>query len=231
MIKSLFKKITFIIDSILPSESITDSKKKWDFLAQKNAKYYVCSDQGEGISEEAFKEAGGVDYKDLVSNDQIVKEKIGTSSTVLEVGCGIGRMTEFFSRDFGSVCAIDISKNMIEQARERLKKYQNIKFVESNGVSYPFDLNAFDLIFSFIVFQHMPDKETIIKNINEISRVLRPGGVAKIQFRGVRVAKGSWFYGPAVTQNEIDDMARNAGMKVIKQSDSNKKYYWVWFQK
>lgn len=231
MIKSLIKKIISAIDSVRLSESIEESKKKWDLLAQKNAKYYVLSDQGEDISEDAFKDAGKMDYKDLVLDDQIVKEKINISSSVLEIGCGVGRMTEFFSRDFGSVCAIDISKKMIEQARERLKKYKNIKLVETNGISYPFDSSAFDLVFSFIVFQHMPDKETIMKNICEVGRVLKSDGIAKIQFRGIRVAKGNWFYGPAVTPKEVDDMARNAGIKVIKQSDSNKKYYWVWFQK
>lgn len=231
MIKSFIKKIISAIDLVRPSESIEESKKKWDLLAQKNAKYYVLSDQGEDISEDAFKNAGEADYKDLVLDDQIVKEKIGISNAVLEIGCGIGRMTEFFSKDFGSVYAIDISKSMIERARERLKKFEKIKFIETNGVSYPFDSSVFDLVFSFIVFQHMPDKETIIKNINEVGRVLKRGGIAKIQFRGIRVAKGSWFYGPAVTPKEINDMAQSAGMKMIKQSDSNKKYYWVWFQK
>lgn len=120
MMFKIFKKIKSIFDFLMPNESITNSKEKWDSLAQENAKYYIFSDQGTGISEEEFQSAGEADYKNLILNDLLLKEKISTDSKVLEIGCGTGRMTEFFAKSFGSVYGIDISGEMIEQARNRL---------------------------------------------------------------------------------------------------------------
>ncbi|VAW24705.1 hypothetical protein MNBD_BACTEROID04-1590 [hydrothermal vent metagenome] len=231
MIKKIIRKIRSLASLALPSESIEKSKAKWDFLGHKNAKYYIFSDQGKGISEEEFKSAGKEDYKNLVLNDPLLKEKVNSSSSVLEIGCGVGRITEFFAKDFKVVKAIDISKSMIDKAKGRLGGSQNIEFIETNGIEYPFTADMFDLVFSFIVFQHMPNKKTIEKNIFEIGRVLKDGGIAKIQLRGVRVLKGNWFYGYAVTPKEIEIMASSANLHIVKQSDSNQKYYWVWFKK
>ena len=231
VLKRVYRKIRTSVDFMVPSESIKASKEKWSILGREKSKYYIFSDNGKSISEKEFRESGEVDYKTLVLDDPILRENIKAHNNVLEIGCGTGRVTEFFAGDFKHVYAADISRSMIEQARERLAKFPNIELIETNGFEYPIVSNAVDLVFSYIVFQHMPNKEIIEKNLCEIGRILRVGGIAKIQFRGVRVTKDNWFYGADVRPKEIKKMAARANLHIIDELDNNQKYYWVWFQK
>jgi SAM-dependent methyltransferase len=41
---------------------------------------------------------------------------------------------------------------------------------------------AFDLAFSHLVFQHIPDRSAIVSYLRELARTLAPGGVAVLQF-------------------------------------------------
>lgn len=230
-LKRIANRMKLLCARFLPSETIARSKEKWDGLSRENARYYVLSDQGEDISEEAFRKAGEDDFKKLVLDDLVLREKVQEGGVVLEIGCGIGRITEFFANHFKFVHAIDISKKMVEAGRKRLEFLKNVELIETNGVDYPFSSETFDLIFSFIVFQHMPDKDVIEKNIIEVGRVLKGNGIAKIQFRGTPVIKGQWFYGYSVTPKEIEVMAKKANLRIIKQEGIGRKYYWVWFSK
>ncbi|MDP3956285.1 MAG: class I SAM-dependent methyltransferase [bacterium] len=215
------------------SESLSESKKKWNELAKKNARYFVLTNYGENISEDIFSKEGQRDYENHIASDEIIKEKIPDSqiACALEIGCGIGRTTEFIARDFGDVYGIDISEEMIAAAEERLAGLSNIKFVATDGITIPFPDNMFDLIFSFIVFQHMPNKETVERNINEVARTLKPGGIAKIQLRGVPVSKSNWFYGPAFTEDDVLKLLRNRQLNLIKTEGADKKYFWIWLAK
>jgi ubiquinone/menaquinone biosynthesis C-methylase UbiE len=45
-----------------------------------------------------------------------------------------------------------------------------------------FENDTFDLVYSYIVFQHIPEEAVIESYLREISRVLKPGGRAALQF-------------------------------------------------
>jgi len=221
------------INRFYHQENIIEAKEKWNKLADKNARYFIMTDIDENIDEQKFRETGEKDYKDLILNDLLIKNQLVdfNKKSVLEIGCGIGRITEFISQDFKSVSGIDISSKMIETAKARLKNKNNINFYETDGQNYPFENELFDFVFSFIVFQHMPDKKIIEKNLREIKRVLRINGIAKIQFRGLPTSKKNWFYGPDFTKNEISKMAEKIGLSIIKYSGEGERYFWVWFKK
>lgn len=237
MLRKLKKKLRSLLilvrNAVLPTENITASKNKWNRLAQKNARYYVLTDQGESISEEAFRAAGQKDYEALVKNDALLRERLGDfgSKSVLEIGCGIGRITEFFSYDFAKVCGIDISESMIEKGRQRLSGRHNIRLFATDGVHYPFSEGEFDLVFSFIVFQHMPSKEIIRSNMEEIARVLKPGGIAKIQLRGAPVSKDNWFYGPSFSSGDVRSLLTGLPLRVVQEEGAGERYYWIWLLK
>lgn len=98
---------------------------------------------------------------------------------VLEVGIGAG--TDFIQwiRSGADAYGIDITPEAIEHVRHRLNIYglkaNEIKVDDAENLS--FHENTFDLVYSFGVIHHSPDT---IKALEEIIRVLKPGGRAKI---------------------------------------------------
>lgn len=230
----LLKRIREVIRGIaMPEETIIQSKIKWDALARKNARYYVLTDQGEEISEEVFRAAGKRDYEKLIKNDPFIQQHLNPFSdhSVLEIGVGIGRITEFLAGEFKTVSGVDISTEMISRAKERLFEKQNVTLVATDGEHYPFPNHSMDFVFSTIVFQHMPSVEVIRQNFFEIERVLKSNGIAKIQLRGVPTEKSNWFYGPAFTLNDLPELFKGINLSIFKTEGAGTKYFWVWIEK
>ncbi len=222
-----------LYNRLMPTEDINQSKEKWNSLAKDNARYFVLSNYGKEISEEVFREEGEADYKALVAEDSLIKESLGDFSTkrVLEIGCGIGRLTEFFADDFASVVGIDISEEMIEQGKKRVEGKKNISLVVGDGQTYPLGDASIDFVFSYIVFQHMPDAATVRKNFEEIARVLVTGGIAKVQLRGVEVKKGEWFYGPSFNHAGVLEILEGLPFELIREEGEGERYYWITLRK
>src|SRR3989344_244410 len=232
-LQTLRERGRIIRNAFLKSETMSESKEKWNKFAKENSRYYVMTDYGKMIDEETFQNSGKKDYEELVAADPMLSEKLSPFITrsVLEIGCGTGRITEFFGKNFKEVSGIDISEEMIEEGKRRLRHLTNLKLEVTDGRIYPFPDQSFDLVFSFIVFQHMPDKETVEKNLLEIDRVLKNGGIAKIQFRGEPASKKSQFYGPSFRKSDIETMISPIPLSILKTEDVGKRYFWVWFGK
>lgn len=231
-IQTLIKAFLRVASDVLPGENIASSKKKWNRLAEKNPRYYIVSRKGEGIEESDFKEIGDRNYRELVEGDALLHERLGSfaDKRALNIGCGIGRLEEFFAPHFKEVVGVDIAEKMIERAKERLAHVPNVRFVATDGVSYPFEDRSFGLVFSYLVFQHMPNKQVVEKNLKEVARVLAPGGIAKIQLRGGHQPyRWQWFYGPSFTKDEASALAQRAGLKVLKTEGEGNKRFWLWF--
>lgn len=99
--------------------------------------------------------------------------------TCVEIGCGVGRLSQALSRRFEAVMALDVSPVMLEEAARNMKRLDihNVKLVEGNGVDLSaFDDGCADCVYSAIVFQHIPDPEIQYGLIREAARVLKPGG-------------------------------------------------------
>ena len=220
-------------NSFLPDETMTDSKKKWNRLAKENARYFVMTDYGEKINEETFRNSGKNDFQMLIEKDDLLQKKLVPfkDKKVLEIGCGIGRITEFLANNFGEVTGIDISEQMIEHGKKRLANKNNVRLAATDGLTFPFPDSIFDLVFSFIVFQHMPDIATIRKNVEEIARVLKSGGLAKIQLRGLPTSKKNWFYGPAFARRDAEKLIVSLPLTIIKTEGENQRYFWLWLEK
>lgn len=231
----LLRKISSLYNAIVPAEDIIASKQKWNILAKKNARYFVLSAHGEDVSEEQFQSDGAQDYNALVQSDELLAKTLGNFSTksVLEIGCGIGRITEFFSDNFKEVVGVDISEEMISQARKRLSAKKNVSFVATDGLTYPLPDTSVDLVFSFIVFQHMPDVATVESNIREICRVLKSRGIAKIQLRGatLQVSKKQWYYGVSFDHDKVVQLLNGLPVQLIQEQGIGERYYWITFIK
>lgn len=226
-------KLRKAVNFLIPGENISQSKNKWNKLASDNPRYIVLTDLGEGITEEEFKKTGEKDFNDLILNDNFLIQKLGNlkEKVVLEIGCGIGRTTEFISYHFNKVYGVDISEKMIEVGKERLKNLSNATITANDGLTYPVKDDSIDFVFSYIVFQHMSSKKTVRKNFEEIKRTLKDGGIAKIQVRGLPTSKMNWFYGPSFTKDEIEKLLSSVGLKILKMDGENQRYFWLWLTK
>ncbi|MBA4317076.1 MAG: hypothetical protein C0412_01615 [Flavobacterium sp.] len=96
-------------------------------------------------------------------------------SDILDIGVGGGRTTSAFSSDANSYVGIDYSEEMVKAC---LNRFPDKKFLTLDASSMKiFNDESFDIvIFSFNGIDYLPDWNSRIECINEIKRVLRPGG-------------------------------------------------------
>ncbi|HEY4480973.1 MAG: Methyltransferase family protein [Parcubacteria group bacterium GW2011_GWC1_43_61] len=211
-------------------------KIKWDVLARIKPNYFIYSDI-KNNDESKYINSGREDVQRLIINDDILKSKINFSnSSILEIGCGNGRMSQFLSENFKKVYAVDISPRMIGLARQRLESFENIEFLTTNGSKLPIQNNAVDFVFSYIVFQHFPNLWMVERNLREIKRVLKDDGIAKIQFRG-KISSGGifrmfkWYYGVFFSEKELNNILVRNELRPLKIYKGNEKELWAIFGK
>lgn len=111
-------------------------------------------------------------WEDLECFRSYVKE----GDQILDVGCGNGRLYQLFeSPSMSSVqfTGIDISEKLIDLAK---KTYPTCTFTAGDMRILPYDDNFFDVVFSLVAFHHLPDRESQIQSLQEMKRVVKPGG-------------------------------------------------------
>lgn len=92
----------------------------------------------------------------------------------LEIGCGIGRLAKWMSADFGKYIGVDVSPKMVRKASSY--GFANAEFQAASGGDLArIASESVDFVFSFAVFQHVPDKDAIFNYFAETARVLRRG--------------------------------------------------------
>lgn len=163
--------------SLMTDRRIRRMATKWDKAARKNVLYYIASSAWK--SEEEFINSGQYDANKILTG---LSPFNSTSDSVLEIGCGIGRLLRAMNDRFATLCGVDISAEMIRCGREWLRYYPKVKLVQttSNDLRM-FKDNQFDLVFSYITFQHIPSRKLVTNYIAEARRVLKPGGYFRFQ--------------------------------------------------
>jgi cyclopropane fatty-acyl-phospholipid synthase-like methyltransferase len=222
-------------------------RRAWDQRALQNARHYVVTGQNQW-SDEEFYRSGQVTLQEEVLNDlaNICQGINPKEMRILEIGCGAGRVTRAFAGLFGEVWAVDISREMVRQAREACVGFSNAHVVQNNGkdlraVSNPWrhwllreQPLQFDFAFSFMVFQHIPNRRIIENYVREVHRLLRPGGLFKFQVQGSPLAEAdpehSWV-GVPFSERDAREMAKRTGFEMRYHHGAGDQYYWLWFFK
>lgn len=100
---------------------------------------------------------------------------------VLEIGVGAGADFENWVQSGAKATGLDLTQAAIELTRERLslKGYLENQYAlkTADAENLTLDDNSFDLVYSYGVIHHSPDTE---KCLDEIYRVLKPGGTTKL---------------------------------------------------
>lgn len=153
----------------------------WDERARENAAYYVDSVLDYAHPDMDAFWAAGVEVVDRFAAD-LGTPALRPTDVVVEIGCGLGRLTRPLAERAGRVVALDVSQEMLDRAKELSPQLENVEWRLGDGVSLAgIDDDDADVVFSHVVFQHIPDPQITLGYIREMGRVLRPGGWAAFQ--------------------------------------------------
>lgn len=209
----------------------------WDERARENAAYFVDNELDYNDSDLERFWAGGAVVVDGFAEQ--LGFTIGADEDLVEIGCGIGRLTRELAARARSVVAFDVSPEMLARARAHNSELAGVDWRQTEGSTLTGVADAsIDGVFSHVVFQHVPDPEITYSYVREMGRVLRPGGWAAFHVSnlpevharrptlGHRVAavfgrapKGSdhpAWRGSAVDLDVLRSTADQAGLKVAK---------------
>jgi SAM-dependent methyltransferase len=98
----------------------------------------------------------------------------------LDYGCGVGRLTLPLAERCERVYGVDVSPSMLREAERNARhmKLGNVDWIPAERLD---ELSgAYDLVHSFLVFQHIPVREGE-RIFAKLVRGLRPGGLGSIQ--------------------------------------------------
>ena len=213
-------------------------RNDWDRRAREDAFHYVNTGR-RNWNEEEFFSTGTQNAQDQILNDMesICQGRDPANMRVLEIGCGVGRVTKALAAIFGEVHGVDVSGEMIRRARRYLQATPNAHVHRNSGTDLrAVESMAFDFAYSFIVFQHIPSRAVIDGYVGEVARLLRRGSLFKFQVQGY-VGAGSrnlgtdtWM-GASVSESEAAEMAQRHGFELWQSTGAGTQYYWLWFYK
>jgi len=98
---------------------------------------------------------------------------LGSADRFLDVGCGTGVAVRAAAATVSRAVGVDVSPQMIREARARSDGLANVAFVEGESGALPFDDGTFTALLCSTAFHHYPDPERAVR---EMARVLAPGG-------------------------------------------------------
>lgn len=97
---------------------------------------------------------------------------------VLEVGVGLGADHQRFAEAGARLFGVDLTERSVAHTRRRLQDRGLASRLQvADAEDLPFADSSFDVVYSWGVLHHTPDTP---KAVEEVRRVLRPGGVARI---------------------------------------------------
>jgi SAM-dependent methyltransferase len=219
----------------------------WDARAAEDPYYFVDNRLEYGDPDLQRFWDGGPEGVDLLLGDLGVA--ISPTDDVVEIGCGVGRMTRVLAARAASVRAIDVSERMIHLARQHNGGLDNVEWVVGDGRRLAgIETASADACHSDVVFQHIPDPDITLGYVREMGRVLRPGGWAAFQISNApaihvlpaltrarvaaRAALGQGphgqndprWRGSAVDLDRLQEVAHQCGMRTERVTGAGTQY-------
>jgi SAM-dependent methyltransferase len=229
-------------------------RRYWDERAAENALWYVDTSMDYQQPDVAQFLAAGRE----IANQAFVDAPIQPPGRQLaiEIGPGVGRVCLAMAEHFERVLGVDVSAEMVRRARE-LVADPRVTFEIGDGATLrPVPDACADLVFSFTVFQHIPKVSVIEGYLAEAARVLRPGGVAALQWNNDpnplrwRTRSLAWvalrklgvasrqdkryalqFLGSRVPRARFIAAVERSGLSVKATKGEGTLFAWVWAEK
>ncbi|XSG81740.1 MAG: methyltransferase domain-containing protein [Methyloligella sp. ZOD6] len=136
--------------------------------------------------------AGGGDFGRLAVLDAPMLERVrkGRFENCLDIGCGEGRFCRMLRAERIEPTGVEPSKSLREAAQRR---DPDGLYVDAVAENLPFGDDSFDLVVSYL---SLIDIDGVEEAINEMVRVLRPGGSLLIANLNSFNTAGDWIAAP-----------------------------------
>ncbi|MEV5964266.1 class I SAM-dependent methyltransferase [Kribbella sp. NPDC051952] len=139
---------------------------------------------------------------------------------ILDLGSGSGRLTPGLAEAFqGPVYGVEPSDRMRELAEEHAA-HPAVTYLKGSAEEIPLPDASVDAVLMFLSFHHYPDQ---LKGLQEVHRVLKPGGAAFLRSQFADRMPDLFWYEYFPSAREVDaamylsvaeaaDLARQAGL-------------------
>ena len=205
----------------LPAVGDTGMRRFWDDRAREDAYFFIDNRLELGNPDtEQFWSGGETDLDKLLGT---LGARLEPTDAVVEIGCGIGRLTRVIAGRTAKVWALDVSERMLELAREHNPGLGNVRWLLGDGATLAgVDDRVADACVSHVVFQHIPDPGVTLGYVREIGRVLRPDGWAAFQIsndpavhrpKPGGINEPEWL-GSHVELSDLERAADDGGMEI-----------------
>lgn len=126
----------------------------------------------------------------------------GDGLSLLDVGCGTGNHLVSLRERGYAVAGVDGSEEMLEHAR---RNNPGVELKLSDVETLPFQTGQFDFVICIEVLRYLPNIEPAV---NEISRVLKPGGVALVTAAPILNLNGYYVINRVATAFPLGNLVR-----------------------
>jgi ubiquinone/menaquinone biosynthesis C-methylase UbiE len=106
--------------------------------------------------------------------DALSITELKPNEAVLDLGCGTGFLFQHINKTIRLLVGLDISSNVLQEAKKRTKNLPNIALVRADADNTPFPDCTFDRVFAITLLQNMPDP---LKTISEMKRIGKPQAI------------------------------------------------------
>ena len=162
----------------------------WDERAREDAMFFVDDREPYGNADaDRFWAQGERDLDHILCT---LGTRIASGDSVVDVGCGVGRLTRVIARRARQVYAVDVSAEMLTLARVHNGELDNVRWIHGDGATLrPIPDAAADAVVSHVVFQHIPDPQVTYGYVAEMGRVLRRAAGPRSRSPTTRPSTGS----------------------------------------
>jgi ubiquinone/menaquinone biosynthesis C-methylase UbiE len=163
-----------------------------------------------------------LEWKQALIED-VLARWIPAGAAVLEIGPGAGRWSRALATRASRLLLVDVSERPLDLCRDLFDGDTRIQLVLSSGSDLPgVEDGSIDAVWSFDVFVHVAPRDQAAY-LGEISRVLRPGGVAIVHHsdgrnRGQLPSRRGWR--SPMSRDLFAALALERGLQVEHQLDS-----------
>ncbi len=197
---------------------VNKMKTDWNRRALHHAQYWIATEAFH--DDEKFSQSGQQSARELLVT---IAPYYDSSWTVLDIGCGIGRMLKPLAKHFQSLVGIDVSGEMIRKSKKWLKGLENVTTLETSGIDLClFPAGSFNLVYSYVAFQHMPS-QVFERYLEETNRVLQSHGYFAFQIPiGLHqnAPLGDTMGMRTYSQEDISDKLERSGFQLVEERNS-----------
>jgi len=161
--------------------SLPRIRKKWEQVGKKNPVFATAGGRASASPKKLAEDSLQILENGILFD--MSPESI-SSMTVLEIGCGVGRLLGLMSERSTRVIGVDVCNAIIQEAQKRTNHLPNVELYQNLGSNFPFiPSRSIDFVYSYRVFNHNAG-DVVLSYFNEAFRVLRSGGIFRFHVTG-----------------------------------------------